>query len=100
MDAVLALIHTDYIFAGVAGGFMHALHERKLEPHEVVRFILAGGLVSNFVVGGVLYFFPNIPVEGAGTLGFFLGYGAFRVCRFADRYMDKELKPYEGPEHD
>jgi len=100
MDAVLALIHTQFILTGVGGGFLHVLHERKMDPVEVVRYLLAAALLSNFIVPLVLVFAPGIPESGAGGVGFILGYGVSRICRFADRYLDKELKPFEGPEHE
>ena len=99
MDAVLALIHTEYILTGAGGGFLHVLHERKMDPAEVVRYILAAILLSNFI-GPLVLALTSIPAEAADGVGFILGYGVSRFCRFADRYLDKELKPYEGPKHD
>jgi hypothetical protein len=100
MDVILAYIHTQYILVGVGGGFLHALHERKIDPREVLRYILAAALLSNFVVPLVLAFFPSIPEGASGGIGFGLGYGVFRICRAADRYLDKELNPFEGPKHE
>ena len=100
MYDLLAYIHTQFILAGTGGGFLHALHERKVDPGEVVRYIVAGALLSNFMVPLVLIFVPSIPEQAGSGVGFILGYGVFRFCRFADRYLDKELKPFEGPEHE
>jgi hypothetical protein len=101
MHELLPYIHTQFILAGTGGGFLHALHDRKLDPREVARYIAAGALISNFIVPLVLTFWPGIPEQAGGAAaGFILGYGVFRFCRFADRYMDKELKPLEGPEHE
>jgi len=100
MDAVLALIHTQYILTGTCGGFLHALHERKLDAREVARYMLAAALLSNFSVSLLLIFVPSIPEAAGEGIGFFMGYGVFRICQFADRYLDKNLKPLEGPEHE
>ena len=100
MDVAMALIHTQFILSGVAGGFLHSLIDRKLDAGEVARYISASAILSNFMTPLVLIFVPSIP-EGAGVgIGFGLGYGVFRICQFADRYIDKNLKPFEGPEHD
>ena len=100
MDAILSYIHPQFILAGVGGGFLHAVHERRLDPNEVIRYLTAAALLANFIVPLVLAFAPNIPREAAGGIGFILGYGVFRFCRFANRYLDKELKSHEGPRHD
>jgi hypothetical protein len=100
LDAVLSVIHTQFILTGAGGGFLHILHERKLDPGEAARYILAAILLSNFVGPLVLVFVPSIPAGAAEGVGFVLGYGVSRICRFLDRYLDKELKPYEGPEHE
>lgn len=100
MDAVLAYFNTQFILTGVGGGFLHALHERKVDPREVARYIVAGALLSNFVTPMVLTLVPSIPESAGGGIGFMLGYGVFRFCRFADRYLDQRMKPYEGPEHE
>jgi len=100
MHDLLSYIHTQLILVGVGGGFLHALHERKIDPREIARYIAAGALVSNFIVPLVLIFVPSIPEEASGGIGFIMGYGVFRFCRFADSYLDKNLKPFEGPEHE
>jgi len=106
MDEISAFFHTQYILTGVAGAFLHALHDRKLDPREVARYIAAGAVLSNFVgplalvLATTVLRLDSIP-EGAGNVvGFVLGYVVFRLCRFLDRYLDKELKPLEGPEHE
>jgi hypothetical protein len=100
LDVLFAHIHTDFILFGAGGAFLHSLHDRKLDPREVARYIAAGVLLSNFITPVVLILFPSIP-EGAGVgVGFGLGYLVFRFCRFADRYTDKKLEPLEGPEHE
>jgi len=100
MDAVLAYIHTQYILTGAGGGFLHVLHERKMDPGEALRYILAAIILSNFIGPLVLALVPAIPPSAADGVGFVLGYGVSRICRFADRYLDKELKPYERHGHD
>ncbi len=100
MHELLSYINTQFILAGTGGGFLHALHERKVDPGEVVRYIAAGALLSNFMTPLVLVLVPSIPEQAGGGVGFILGYGVFRFCRFADRYLNKELKPFEGPEHE
>ncbi len=99
-DVVLSIIHTQFILTGAGGGFLHILHERKLDPAEAARYILAAILLSNFVGPLVLVFVPSIPSGAGDGVGFILGYGVSRICRFLDRYLDKELKPHERPEHE
>ena len=100
MHDVLFYIHTDFILFGAGGAFLHSLHDRKLDPYEVARYIAAGVVLSNFITPVMLILFTSIP-EGAGVgVAFGLGYLVFRICRFADRFTDKKLEPLEGPEHE
>ena len=103
MDAILSYIHTQYIVTGAAGGFLHVWHERKFDTKEVVPYMLAAILLANFFGPLVLDLAPdwlahaNHAADGVGLL---LGYGVSRICRAADRRMDKGLNGHEGPEHD
>ena len=100
MYEALAYIHTQYILTGVGGGALHVLYDRKTTTREVARYLLASALLANFITPLVLSMVPSIPLENGGAVGFILGYGVFRFCGFADRYIDNRLKPFEGPEHD
>lgn len=100
MNDLLLYIHTDFILFGAGGAFLHSLHDRKLDPYEVARYIAAGVVLSNFITPLVLFLVTSIPEKLGVGVAFGLGYGVFRFCRFADRYLDKELKPFEGPKHE
>ena len=100
MHELLSYIRTDFILFGVAGGFLHALHDRKFDPPEIARYMGAGAVLSNFITPVVLIIAPSIPERAGVGIAFALGYGVFVLCRFADRYFDKKLKSLEGPEHE
>ncbi len=100
MYDLLAYIHTQYILTGVGGGALHVLYDRRTSTGEVVRYLLASALLANFITPLALSLIPSIPIEDAGGVGFILGYGVFRFCSFADKYLDNRLKPLEGPRHD
>jgi hypothetical protein len=100
MHDLLFYIHTDFILFGAGGAFLHSLHDRKLDPREVARYIGAGILLSNFITPLVLIIVTSIPEKLGVGVAFGLGYLVFRICRFADRLADKKLEPLERPEHE
>jgi hypothetical protein len=95
-------INMQFVLAGIFGGVVHAIHVRRIGPWEVVGYIVAGGAVANYFTALVLYL-TSAPPGATAPIAFGLGYGAFHLCRAADRYLDKKLQLldfFERPENE
>ncbi len=92
-------INMQLILAGIFGGVVRTIRVRKLGPREVVSYIVAGGLLANYCTTRLLSFL-SAPPDVAGFTAFLIGYGAFRICLFADRFMAKQFQQFERPEND
>lgn len=96
-------INMQLLLAGIFGGVVHAIHVRQIGPWEVIGYIVAGGLVANYftlLVLSLMSAMMSVPGGATGPTAFFLGYGAFRLCRFADKFLDKKLQLLERPENE
>ena len=103
MWSAFAQIDMQLLLAGIFGGVVHAIHVRRIGPWEVIGYIVAGGLIANYFTMLVLSMMASLmsaPSSATGPVAFGLGYGAFRLCRFADRYLDKKLQLFERPENE
>jgi hypothetical protein len=96
LDA-LADINVQYLVAGFMGGIVHAFRLKKATPWEVIGYIVAGGLTANYFTPQLLRFMPHLP---AGLTAFMIGYGGFRICRVADKYLADSWNPFGKTENE
>ena len=51
---LLEIIDIQFVATGFLGGMLHAINAEKVEPWEVVRSMVVGGIVGNFFTIGLV----------------------------------------------
>ncbi len=103
------IININFLIIGFMGGiFRLAMEPKPPTPWEVVRYIAAGGLAANFFVTFLLVMvdvapqllsqihIPEAAIQAAPwSLAFWVGMGALKIGRWADRLLARGLKHIE-----
>ena len=93
----LLWFHLPYFIAGIAGGIVSALNERRPSPGELIKRIITGAFASNyFTVAFVKVVGIGTDIELCVLAAFVVGLAGRAICK---NIIDKASAwtPFKGP---